>query len=341
MDGQQTPSLDRYARQLRLPELGEEGQRRLLAASVLVVGCGALGSGSAGLLARAGVGRLRVLDRDVLELQNLQRQTLFDEDDVASGLPKAVAAERRLRRINSEITVEGRVLDLTASNVLSELEGFDLVVDGTDNLETRFLLNDACRRAGRPWIYGGVLGTVGLVLVVRPDGPCLRCAFPAPPPAGMLPTCETHGVLGSAPAVVAAIQVAEALRLLVGATPSAGLLHLDLWTGSWDRIALERDPACPACAGRHDFLEARETAWVASLCGRNAVQITPARPSQLSLDELARALAAVVPASSNGFLLQLRAEGLELLLFPDGRAIVRGTTDATVARRLYTRYVGG
>jgi molybdopterin-synthase adenylyltransferase len=331
----------RYARQLALAELGREGQRRLMTGSVLIVGCGALGSHLAEALARAGVGRLRVVDRDVVELHNLQRQALFDEQDVAARLPKAEATARRLRRINSTITVDARVLDLNPRNVEELIADVEVVLDGSDNLETRYLLNDACVKHGRPWVYGGVIGAAGMMLTLRPGaGPCLRCVFRDPPPPGSQPTCETVGVLGMAPAVIAALQAVEACKLLVAAPAATDLLHLDLWSGSWQRVAVHRDPACPACGhARFDYLSARETAWVTTLCGRNAIQIMPAREAAIDLDRLAAQLAPL-GAVATGLLLQVNAEDCEMLVFPDGRVIIRGTTDPALARSLYARYIG-
>jgi adenylyltransferase/sulfurtransferase len=251
------PSESRYVRQERLAELGVAGQRRLLESHVAVVGCGALGSNLANLMVRAGVGRVRVMDRDVIELSNLPRQVLFDEGDVAAGLHKAEAAGRRLRLINSDVAVEALVRDVSAQNVEQLLEGVDLVLDGTDNLETRYLLNDACVKAGRPWIYGGVLGTTGMTMAVLPgDGPCLRCLFPEPPPPGSLPTCETQGVLGTAPALIAALQATEAIKLLAGGDATRQLLTINLWSQTVQQIKVLRDEACPTCAEhRFDFLD--------------------------------------------------------------------------------------
>jgi len=239
---------ERYSRQLRLAELGAAAQERLRVARVLVLGCGALGSHLASLLARAGVGSLRLVDRDRVELSNLHRQTLFDEEDVAAAMPKAEAAARHLRRIDSALELEPRVLDATPATIEPLLDGVTLALDGSDNLETRYLLNDACLRRRLPWIYGGVVGTSGMVFVVRPgEGPCLRCLFPTLPPPGSLPTCETHGILPTAPAMVAALQATQAIRILAGADPCTDLCHLDLWRDLWDRIKVARDPSCPAC----------------------------------------------------------------------------------------------
>ena len=339
---EQEPGEDRYSRQVRLARVGEDGQRRLAASRVLLIGCGALGSVLASTLVRAGVGRLTLVDRDLLELHNLQRQVLFDEQDVAEALPKAEAAARRLRRINSSVEVVALVQDVTAHNVESLVAGADLVLDGTDNLETRYLINDACVKAGKAWIYGGVIGTSGMTMNMVPGGPCLRCVFPTPPPPGSLPTCETAGVLGAAPAVIASLQATEAIKLICGGEPARGLLSVDIWTRRFQQVEVLRDEDCPACGrGQYDFLRARETAWVTSLCGRDAVQITPPRPAEISLDELARALAQVGEVALSGFLLQATIEGHELVIFPDGRVMIKGTTDEARARSLYNKYVGG
>jgi adenylyltransferase/sulfurtransferase len=335
--------LDRYARQVVLPQIGARGQAKLGESSVLLVGAGALGTHQAELLARAGVGRLRIADRDFVQLDNLHRQTLFDEADARARWPKAEAAKRRLAQINHDVAVEALAVDVTARNVERLVTGVDLVLDGTDNAETRYLVNDACVRRGQPWVYGGVVGCTGAVLLVRPGvGPCLRCVFPDPPGPGTLPTCELRGVLNTAPAVIAALQVTEAIRLLVGDPPQAAhLVAIDLWETSFRRVLVERAPGCPCCAERRfDFLEARETSSAVSLCGRNAVQITPASPASLDLDALAEKLGEIGEATSNGLLLRLGVGEHELVVFPDGRAIVRGTNDLAVARTLYARYLG-
>jgi adenylyltransferase/sulfurtransferase len=333
----------RYSRQVLFDRLGTEGQEKLAAGTVLIVGCGALGSMNATLLARAGVGRLRVVDRDVVDLTNLHRQVLFDEDDVAAGLPKAEAAARRLRRVNSTIAVEATVADVTPRNVEALVAGVSLVVDGLDNFETRYLLNDACLAAGKPWIYGGVLGAVGMTMNVLPGaGPCLRCLFPEPPPPGTLPTCDTAGVIGPAPAVVASLQSAEACKILVGSPDvRRDLLYVDVWEGSFRSTRVARAGDCPACGRqRYDFLRRQVVSWAVTLCGRNAVQITPGTPADLPLDRLAADLARVGTVSHNGFLLQFSVGGIDMIIFPNGRAIVKGTTDVETARGLYARYVG-
>ena len=334
---------DRYARQRVLPEIGSGGQEKLLNASIVIIGCGALGSVQAQLLARAGVGRIRIVDRDVLEMNNLQRQVIFNEEDVAAGLPKAEAAARKLRKINSSIEIEGLVEDVTPRNIEGLIADADLVLDGTDNIETRYLINDACIKHRKPWIYGGVIGTTGMTMPVLPnEGPCIRCIFPESPPPGSLPTCDTVGVLNTAPATVASIQVTEAIKLIVGSGASEyRLLNIDLWTGSYRYVPVQKNENCPCCGeGRYDFLNAKEVSWTTTLCGRNAVQISPARAVTLSLDDLSKRLAQAGKVSYNGLLLQFQVSDHELVIFPNGRTIVKGTTDEAVAKSLYAKYLG-
>lgn len=333
----------RYARQSVLDVIGRAGQRKLSDAAVLVVGCGALGSVHADLLARAGVGRILLVDRDVLELHNLQRQTLFDERDVRERMPKAPAAARRLRVVNSGITIEEEIADVTAANVEPLLRRADLALDGTDNIETRYLLNDAAVKAGKPWVYGGVLGTGGAVMAVRPgDGPCLRCVFPEPPSPGELPTCETLGVLNTAVAWVAALQVTEAIRLLVGGPVDGHCLHsLDVWRGAAVPVKVERAAECPCCGqGVFEFLESGRVSSATSFCGRNAVQIAPERKTAPDFDRLRETLSPLGPVTVNGLVLEFSVDGHRLVVFPDGRVLVMGTTDTARARSLVARYIG-
>lgn len=334
---------ERYIRQLRLPEVGEEGQRKLSDSTVLVVGCGALGSNLANTMVRAGIGHVRIIDRDIIELNNLQRQVLFDEADVHAGLPKAEAAVRKLRQINSSVDIQGSVEDLTARNVEKALSGVSLVLDGTDNFETRYVINDACVKQGTPWVYGGVIGTTGMTMSIIPGvGPCLRCVFPTPPIAGSIPTCETEGVLGTVPALIASIQATEACKILSGAEASTGMIYVDMWKSSYRRITVSRDEKCPACVAKQfDFLADENTSWTTTLCGRNAVQITPAGDVSLELAQVSKALSSLGNVSFNGVLVQFVVDSYEIVLFPDGRAIVKGTTDEKVARSLYARYIGG
>jgi adenylyltransferase/sulfurtransferase len=310
----------------------------------MVVGCGALGSAQAEFLARAGIGRLILADRDILELHNLQSQLLYDENDVRERLPKAEAAARRLRAVNSSIKIEPVIADVTAANV-TELTGrADLVLDATDNFETRYLLNDAAVSAGKPWVYGGVLGSDGMVLAVHPGrGPCLRCLFEDPPEMGLIPTCNTFGVLNTAVAWVAALQVTEALKFLVSGEAADFKLHtLDIWRGAVTAVAAERRAGCVCCDGRRfDFLDSkRGSSSSAVLCGRNAVQVTPERrlaPDFARLTERLKPLGAV---TFNGVLLEFICGERRLVVFPDGRVLVNGTTDTAEARSLVAKYIG-
>jgi len=335
---------ERYARQTVLGAIGAAGQRKLAESSVLVVGCGALGSAQAEFLVRAGVGRLILADRDILEPHNLQSQLLYDEKDVAERLPKAEAAARRLRAVNSSINIEPVVTDVTAANI-KELAGrASLLLDASDNFETRYLLNDAAVSAGKPWVYGGVLGTDGMVLAVQPGrGPCLRCLFEDPPDMGLLPTCSTFGVLNTAVAWVAALQVTEAFKLLVGAEPDGFKLHtLDIWRGTVTAVAAERRAGCVCCGERHfDFLDSkRGSASSAVFCGRNAVQVTPERRLAPDFALLRERLAPLGAVTYNGVVLEFTCGAHRLVVFPDGRVLVNGTTDTAAARSLVAKYIG-
>jgi adenylyltransferase/sulfurtransferase len=340
-----TPLLaSRYSRQELFAGIGPDGQRHIRASRVVVVGAGALGSVLAETMARAGVGALTVVDRDYLELSNLQRQSLFDEDDVARGLPKAVAAEARLRRINSEVEVRGLVADLGSDNAEELLRGSSLVLDGTDNFEARFLLNDACLKLDIPWVYGACVGAYGLVLAVRPRRtPCLRCVLEERPAPGSGPTCDTAGVVAPVVHVVAGLQAAEGLKLLAHAEDALlpGVASVDLWQGSFDVMDLRgQAPWCPACTdGRYDFLQA-PAGMSALLCGRDAVQVRPPAGGRLDLGALAERLRAVGRVTLNDYLLRFDTGDEELVVFADGRAIVKGVADPSRARTLYARYVG-
>jgi len=333
---------ERYSRQLLFAGIGEAGQERLLAARAAVVGCGALGSFHADALARAGVGRLRIIDRDYIELSNLQRQWLFDESDADDGLPKAVAAARRLARVNSGVAVEPVVADLTPANIEDLLSGADVILDGTDNFETRYLINDFAVSKSIPWIYGGAVGSYGIAMPVAPGSTaCLKCIYPEPP-AGVQPTCETAGVLNSVVAMVAAIQVSEALKILSGHPEevSRRLTTIDVWSGTIRQIeGPAPDPECPACGQRiFPHLEGAGRPPI-SLCGRNAVQIHEgSRP--LDLAGLKERLAPLGEVRANEFALRFFLPPYEMTVFPDGRAIIKGTTDTGLARSLYARYVG-
>lgn len=335
--------LERYIRQIIFPPLGEEGQRRLLDSSVVIVGCGALGSHIANTLTRAGVGHIKIVDRDYIELNNLQRQILFDEEDIERGLPKAIAAAEKLRKINSQVEIEPLVADVHPRNVEEIIKGMDLVLDGTDNFETRYLINDACVKHDTPWIYGGAVGSYGMTMNIIPhQTPCLRCLFVQIPPPGSTPTCDTAGILGAVPALIGAIEANEALKLLTGkGRPNQGLIHIDLWENTFEIFQVARQEACPVCGqGRFEFLEAKEVAMVTSLCGRNAVQITPVAEVTISLPSLAKRLQAIGEVTFNEFLLRFQVNDYLITVFLDARAIIRGTSDETVARSLYAKYIG-
>ena len=339
---------EKYSRQILFAGIGEAGQERLLGASAVLVGCGALGTVAGNLLVRAGVGRLRIIDRDFVEPSNLQRQTLFDEADARAALPKAVAAERRLRAINSGVGVEGIVSDLTPRNAAELLSGFDVLLDGTDNFETRLLLNDAAISLNIPWIYAAVVGSYGLTMTIRPgQTACLACllehgeGFAAA--AGSEATCDTVGVLNAAVGTIASIESAEAIKLLAG-KPEAlhgRLIACDVWTGQFQSIRVARNTECRAGARREFKFLAGEAQPHLTLCGRDSVQIHE-RGRRLDLGELGRRLAAAAATEvrHNDFLLQFRVAPYQLTVFADGRAIIKGTKDPAVARSLYARYIG-
>jgi adenylyltransferase/sulfurtransferase len=333
---------ERYSRQILFAQIGERGQQAMIGAHAAVVGCGALGTFHAAALARAGVGRITIIDRDYVEPSNLQRQWLFDEQDAADGLPKAAAAQRKLARINSAIDVRGVVADLRPGNIHDLLEGAGVILDGLDNFETRFLLNDYAVSTATPWIYGAAVGSYGLVMPVIPkETACLRCVYPQPP-SGAQPTCETAGVLNTITAAVASLQVSDALKLLSGnrAAVRPRITTIDVWDGGIRQILQPgRDPDCPACAhGEFPHLEGAAQAPI-SMCGRNAVQIHD-RQRPLDLAGLCERLAPLGEVRANEFALRFATPPYEMTIFPDGRAIIKGTTEPGVARSLYARYIG-
>jgi adenylyltransferase/sulfurtransferase len=338
----------RYSRQVLFQGIGPSGQARIRCSSVLVVGGGALGSIASEVLVRAGIARLRLVDRDYVDESNLQRQSLYDERDLREGVPKAVAACRKLQRINGEVEIDARVEDVHAGNVLALFEGIDLVLDGTDNFETRYLLNDASVKTGVPWIYAACVGSYGMSFVVRPGATaCLRCLLEEEPPPGTSPTCDTAGVIAPAVHAVSAFQLAEALKILAGRWEAltGAVLSLDVWQGRADSFRPRgRRGDCPACGlGRLDYLGGASESQTITLCGRNAVQVRPGKPAALALEEVAARLRQTGEASEiavNSYLLRWKLDGREIVLFPDGRAIVQGTQDPAEARSLYARYVG-
>ena len=355
--------LARYHRQMLLPGFGEAGQRRLGNSTVLLLGCGALGSVAAEMLARAGVGHLVIVDRDFVELTNLQRQVLFDEDDAAASMPKAAAAKRKLASINSAVEVTAIVDDVNHSNIARFAAGADVLVDGLDNLEARYLANDYAVQTGTPFIYGAAVGTVGMAFTVLPrsagaaaweaaDGggatPCFRCLFENAPPPGTTASCETAGVVGSATGIVANFQVTQALKILTGnfAQVSRTLLNIDLWSNEVLQLDVTVNRDCSCCGQRRfDFLDGKAGSSSTTLCGRNAVQLRRRQQAgDVDLDAVAARLATATDVAVNEFMLRARiSEGdqsFEVTLFPDGRAIIKGTGDIAVARSIYAKYIG-
>ena len=338
--------MDRYSRQQRVAAIGAAGQARLTGGTVLIVGCGALGTHSADSLARAGIGTLWLVDRDVVEWSNLQRQVLFTEADARAGMPKAVAAAARLREVNAQCEIAAHTADCSAAFLDALPRAPDLVLDGTDNFPTRYLLNDWCRARGVPWIYAGAVGTEGAAMVVRADGPCLRCLWPDPPEQSDVGTCETAGILAPAIAAVTAFQVAEALKLLVGddAAVTRGVFTCDVWRGSYTvvPIAPASAPGCVVCARSAFPALAALPGSAVTLCGRDAVQVDIARARPLDLDALAASVQGVVTElERTPHLLRFVADGCRFSVFPGGRALLFGVRDPLRARALYDRWIGG
>jgi adenylyltransferase/sulfurtransferase len=344
-EGAMTSGISFHDRQHRCREIGPEGQEKLRRARVAIVGLGALGSVMAERLVRSGVGNLRLIDRDFVEIQNLGTQALYTLEDAEQMLPKAVAVARHLREIHPDISVEGIVADLSPENAEELLNDVDVVLDGTDNFEARFLINDVCVKLGIPWIYSAVVESYGQTMTIVPgQTACLRCLYLDPPKPGALPTCETAGILNSIPAAIAAVAATEALKLLTGrGKPNTGLLHLDLWELRWTLIPVERRSDCPTCAeGRYEFLERSSATISTILCGRDAVQLRPSGSQRLDLRALAGRLEPAGNVRLNDYLLRFRPKSSdsEIVLFRDGRAIIKNVRDEAEARSLYARYIG-
>lgn len=338
---------DRYVRQTRFEPIGEEGQQKLAQARVLVCGCGALGSVIASTLVRSGVGFLRLVDRDFLEWNNLQRQVLYDEQDVRNGYPKAVAAAGKLRRINSEVRIEDHVVDVNAGNITELCRDVHVILDGTDNFETRFLLNDASARFNIPWIYGGCVGAEGQSLTILPgETPCLRCILPDAPPPGTTPTCDTAGILAPIVNLVASFQSMEAIKILSGHREQTSRTWnvWDLWDNRFRQIGLDQislEQRCETCRGvSFPWLDGHRGSRSTVLCGRNAVQVSAPAGTRVQLDDLAQRLRGMGHVETNPFLLRFTLPEYSFTLFADGRAIVHGTEDESIARSIYARYVG-
>jgi molybdopterin/thiamine biosynthesis adenylyltransferase len=340
-------SLERYSRQVRFPGIREDGQQRLLDSHVTLCGCGALGTVLANVLVRAGVGHLRLVDRDFIEISNLQRQVLFDEQDVAENLPKAEAAARKLEAINSSVHIEPVVTDIDRTNILDLVHDADLILDGTDNFEIRYLINDVAVKLNKPWIYGGCIGSHGQTMTILPgETPCLRCVFEAAPAPGEAGTCETAGVLSPIVNIIASFQATEALKILAGRRDRINreLIYLDVWDNIQRRIKiapLKDKVDCPCCGQRKfEWLDGEHGSQTTSLCGRNAVQVAHRSASRLNFEDLAHHLGQLGEVSYNRFLLKFTAEGHDFTVFPDGRAIIKGTDEVDKARTLYAKYVG-
>jgi len=334
----------RYSRQALLSQIGTTGQEKIQEGSAVIIGCGALGTVIANNLARSGVNRIRIVDRDFVEIDNLQRQILFDEDDAKGRVPKAVAAVEKLKKINSSIELEPVISDVNLKNVEILINGFQVVLDATDNIETRFLLNDACIKLGIPWIYGAAVGACGMTMPIIPNrSPCFRCFIKDMPPPGSLETCDRTGVLNSVTSIVASLQTTFALKLLIEANDlvTGQLIFIDVWENTFHNLGVNKNDDCITCVKRNfEFLEGKATSWTTALCGRNMVQIVPAEESELSLESLEKALAIAGEVSNNGFMITLKVQNYELIIFPTGRALVKGTTDEGIARTLYAKYVG-
>ena len=345
MSSEPQPTTDRYSRQILFSGIGSEGQSRLAQSRILIIGCGALGTAQAESFARAGVGTLRIVDRDFIEFSNLQRQTMFTENDAAERLPKVVAAANHLREINSEIVVEPEIADVNYSNVERLIRNCDLLIDGTDNFATRYLINDACVKHRVNWIYGAAVGSYGVTMTIRPgQTPCLRCIFPEAPPTASAPTCDTAGVIMPIINIIAAIQVTEALKMLTGQidTLHHSLMQFDVWRNESRRISVGQPVATCMTCGAHKFesLENGSGEFAAVLCGRHAVQISPSHPVQVDLSELSKRLSIAGDVKTNDYLLRFRTGEFEMTVFQDARSIIRGTDDVATARSLYAKYIG-
>jgi adenylyltransferase/sulfurtransferase len=333
--------IDRYSRQTIFSEIGEAGQKKLGNSYAVLIGCGALGSVIATTLVRAGIGRLRIVDRDLIEYHNLQRQILYDEDDIKSRLPKAIAAERHLRKANSSVEIESIVADVHYANIEKLVSGADVILDGLDNLEARLLVNDVSLKHKIPWVYGAAVSSSGMTMTIVPgETPCFRCILPSLPPSGVVPNCDTAGVIAPAPFIIGSLQSTEAIKLLIGAKGlNHELLLIDVWRDTFRRLKVGRHPDCPACHGRYEFLETKHGVRTAVLCGQNSVQVSDPGVEGISLDELASHLESAGTVDYNQTTLDFRVNGHEIIVFPDGRAILKNSLDESLARELYSKYI--
>lgn len=333
--------LNRYSRQTLLAEIGVQGQERLGDSKAVVIGLGALGGVIVNNLARAGVGTLKIIDRDFVELDNIHRQILFDENDI--DLPKSVAAESKLKVINSDIEIESMINDVNFSNIEHILEGADVVVDGTDNMETRFLINDACVKNNIPWVYGGAIGTVGMTMNIIPTKTaCFRCFVKEIPQVGALPTCDTGGVLNAIPMVIGSIQSVEALKILLGKSDlNENLIVYDIWQHDFHAMDILRNPDCKCCASHnYEFLDISKRTIVTSICGTNTVQITPIEKGELDFDGLESKLAQLGEVVQTSHTLKFKTSDYTITIFRDGRALIKGTQDEKLGKSLYAKFIG-
>jgi molybdopterin-synthase adenylyltransferase len=338
--------MERYSRQILFQQIGREGQQKLLGSKAVIVGMGALGTVISNHLVRSGVGHVRIIDRDLVELSNLQRQMLYDEDDAREGLPKVIAAEKKLTKINSEVKVEPIIADLTLDNAEELLSGFDVMIDGTDNFMARYLINDVAIKHGIPWVYGGAVSSRGMFAVIKPgETPCYRCLFPTVP-AGLGETCDSIGVLSPITDIIGSFEAVEALKLLVGADSNPNLEQMDIWFNSFLQMDVSkgRNPSCPACVGHeYEFLDRSSQQQInfASLCGRNTVQINPRQRTATDLKKLAERLKNNGQVKGNPFLLRfIPDDEVAMVIFQDGRVLVHGTNDTVKAKSYYARYLG-
>jgi molybdopterin-synthase adenylyltransferase len=336
------PVLNRYSRQTKFPEIGLEGQKKLGNSFAVIIGCGALGTVIASALVRAGIGKVRIIDRDFIEYHNLQRQLLFDEDDIKNNLPKAVAAEKYLKKVNSEIEIEGIVADVNHTNIERFVTGANVILDGLDNFETRLLINDVSLKLNIPWIYGGAIASQGMSLTIIPhQTACYRCMVNGVSPGGVVLTCDTAGVIGPAPWIVASLQSVEAIKVLTGSKNiNRDLIVIDVWSDDFRKLTLSRREDCPACHGHYEFLEGKFSSKTTSLCGQNAVQVLASTPTQVSFEDLSRRLYTLGSVDYNEFMFQFKVDSTEMLVFPDGRSIIKNTNDEAFARGLYAKYIG-
>jgi adenylyltransferase/sulfurtransferase len=334
--------IDRYSRQILFPGIGENGQKKLGNSSVAIIGCGALGTVIATILVRAGIGKIKIIDRDFIEYHNLQRQVLFDEDDIRNQLPKAIAAERHLKKVNSSIDIEGVVADVNYTNIERLISGVDLILDGLDNRETRFLINDVSLKHKIPWVYGGAISSFGMTMNIIPnETPCLRCMWHGTTERGLAMTCDTAGVIAPAPFIIGSLQSTEAIKILIGAENiNRDLISIDVWSGDFKHFKIARNSDCSSCQAKYEFLDAQFGTRTTSLCGQNAVQVLNPGLKDISFKQLEPRLKAVGKVNYNEFMLNFMVDGKEMVIFPDGRAIVKNTSDESLARGLYTKYIG-